>query len=353
MQLWEKYTEKEIIEKYNNSKTAKEFFNYLGYKNYDSRIKDRISNKYSACDFKKFTQGKFQDLTGLTFNYLTVLSLSDKTDSSHNSYWNCKCACGKTLTEPVAGFNLKNGKVKSCGCKKGELRINTMNQSLIGQTFGQLTVINYLGKSYWECLCTCGNKIQVRGDHLKALETTHCGCNKKLSTLRKDISNQIFGYLKALNINEDLTKNKQGTYWNCLCLNCGKTTTARLDWLIEGRKISCGCIISYKEEEIANYLKQNFINYKRQYTFEDLKDKRPLRFDFAVFNNKNQLAYLIEYQGEQHFTAIEAWGGEAELKNIQRRDKIKVDYCNNHKIPLIILDKNSKIENCIQQDLLK
>lgn len=58
------------------------------------------------------------DLTGQTFNRLTVLQLSSKQNPKNSTpsgrYWNCLCVCGKEKT--VCQNNLVHGQVKSCGC---------------------------------------------------------------------------------------------------------------------------------------------------------------------------------------------------------------------------------------------
>lgn len=56
---------------------------------------------------------KLIDITGKTFNRLTVTSFSHRTQR-RRSYWNVKCECGKETK--VRGDSLKNGEVKSCGC---------------------------------------------------------------------------------------------------------------------------------------------------------------------------------------------------------------------------------------------
>lgn len=60
-----------------------------------------------------------RDLTGRTFNRLTVLSL----DSYHNytSIWKCRCVCGN-ITK-VYGNNLQRGHTRSCGCLAHEATI--------------------------------------------------------------------------------------------------------------------------------------------------------------------------------------------------------------------------------------
>lgn len=58
--------------------------------------------------------GKRTDLTGQIFNYLTVLNKSGITRP--RTYYECICKCGNKVT--VEGSKLKNGHTKSCGCWK-------------------------------------------------------------------------------------------------------------------------------------------------------------------------------------------------------------------------------------------
>lgn len=56
------------------------------------------------------------------------------------------------------------------------------------------------------------------------------------------------------------------------------------------------------EIKICDILDQAGLVYKEEYSFPDLTTKSgtPLRFDFAVFDDNNELDFLIEYQGIQH-----------------------------------------------------
>lgn len=56
----------------------------------------------------------FQDLTGHTFGFLTVLFRT----GFHRSMWKCRCVCGKEMD--TRAHSLKKGLVKSCGCKTSE-----------------------------------------------------------------------------------------------------------------------------------------------------------------------------------------------------------------------------------------
>lgn len=60
-----------------------------------------------------------EDLTGRTFNYLTVVSFSHF-DKKKNSYWVCRCKCGNYKT--VRRNHLLSGGVQSCGCILKEAR---------------------------------------------------------------------------------------------------------------------------------------------------------------------------------------------------------------------------------------
>src|SRR5690606_27301002 len=79
---------------------------------------------------------------------------------------------------------------------------------------------------------------------------------------------------------------------------------------------------------------QHNIDFKEQVEFDDCRTKRPLPFDFGIYNN-NELLMLIEYQGVQHYEPREYFGGEKEFKVRQQNDNIKREYCRKNKIPLL------------------
>ena len=140
--------------------------------------------------------------------------------------------------------------------------------------------------------------------------------------------------------------NQQIALWKCLCKNCGNIFIARGSHIRDGKINSCGCIHSRNEQIITQLLLNNNIEFATQYTFPDLKDIRPLRFDFAIFN-QGKLSHLIEYNGKQHYEKPEgSWSEGFEI--LQKHDKMKQDYCKNHNIRLIILND----ENYTIKDLL-
>ena len=60
--------------------------------------------------------GKFEDLTGKTFNRLTVIKRAEV--EKKEVYYLCKCTCGNEKI--IRGKDLKYNKIKSCGCLNKE-----------------------------------------------------------------------------------------------------------------------------------------------------------------------------------------------------------------------------------------
>lgn len=91
------------------------------------------------------------------------------------------------------------------------------------------------------------------------------------------------------------------------------------------------------EIKIEMILKKYEINFKEEYSFFGLssENNRALRFDFAVFDDDDQLDFLIEYQGRQHYEAVPKFGGAKGLYQQQHNDNMKRRYCMMNNIKLI------------------
>jgi len=66
--------------------------------------------------------GKFKDLTGKTFERLTVIKRIGS-NKHRESIWLCKCSCKLENEVIVTSSNLRSGNTKSCGCLNQESRI--------------------------------------------------------------------------------------------------------------------------------------------------------------------------------------------------------------------------------------
>ena len=91
------------------------------------------------------------------------------------------------------------------------------------------------------------------------------------------------------------------------------------------------------EIKIADVLSEAGLTFQEEYSFQDLVSSsgRPLRFDFAVFDDNGNLDFLIEYQGIQHYEAKSKFGGTSGLRKQQFNDMLKREYCRKHNITLV------------------
>lgn len=197
----------------------------------------------------------------------------------------CQCSCEKKTVKYIQNANLRKGASLSCGCLRGEqLAIKNAESSSvkIGNKYGKLTVIDDLGM-----------RLQP-------------------------------------------SRNKHERWSLCQC-DCGsEPIEVKNNMLQNGWKKSCGCMGSFGEVIVETILQQNNIQYIKEYSFSDLlsANGHPLRFDFAIFENQ-ELKYLIEFDGRQHYTGPEAkWSHSASLEDIQQRDELKNNYCKNNNIQL-------------------
>lgn len=99
------------------------------------------------------------------------------------------------------------------------------------------------------------------------------------------------------------------------------------------------CKESHGEKEIAKLLTNLNIVFERYKRFPDCKLKKPLSFDFYL----PKLNTCIEFDGKQHFVADDYYGGQKEFELVQKRDKIKNNYCKNKNINLIRINYKEDI----------
>lgn len=93
------------------------------------------------------------------------------------------------------------------------------------------------------------------------------------------------------------------------------------------------------EIKICDILDMAGLNYQEEYSFPDLvaSSGRPLRFDFAVFDDDGEIDFLIEYQGIQHYEARSKFGGKAGLFKQKHNDEQKRIYCAQHGYKLVTI----------------
>ena len=130
---------------------------------------------------------------------------------------------------------------------------------LTNKQFGQLTVLQYLGESLWECKCSCGNIIKVKTSSLNSGKTKSCGCLRGKNTIgnvrnmppKNDLTGKKFGRLTPLYY-------IKGGKWHCKC-ECGNECDVDTRNLNSGHSKSCGCLV--KDINSANNT-VNMLNYE-------------------------------------------------------------------------------------------
>ena len=100
------------------------------------------------------------------------------------------------------------------------------------------------------------------------------------------------------------------------------------------------CKTSNGEIKIENILKNKNIKYKTQVVFDGCKYKRSLPFDFYLYE-KN---VCIEYDGKQHYSPVEYFGGKEVFNRQVIRDCIKDNYCIDNSIKLFRIRYDENIE---------
>ena len=93
------------------------------------------------------------------------------------------------------------------------------------------------------------------------------------------------------------------------------------------------------EITIEEILTEAGLDFEEEYSFADLvsNNGRPLRFDFAIFDDEGDIDFLIEYQGIQHYQPKEKFGGISGLRKQQFNDMKKREYCKKHNLKLVVI----------------
>lgn len=232
--------------------------------------------------------------------------------------------------------------LKGCGCPKCSGKNLTFDDLIEKFRFVHGDKYQYFrnsfkGKSFKikiKCKLHDHTFYQFIDNHLKGWGCSKCSkrhnySNEEFINICKKVHNNKYDY-KYINYTNT------GEYIDIICPIHGKFSQLP-KYHIKGH----GCPIcksSKGELTIVNFLKESKIRYKAQKKFKYCKDKYSLPFDIYLPDHN----MCIEYQGRQHFESIDGWGGEETLKLIKKHDEIKMNFCENNKIKLLIINYNEK-----------
>lgn len=239
------------------------------------------------------------------------------------SKWLCQCDCGNELI--VYGGHLENGHTKSCGCMPMHPR-----RDLTGKKFGRLTVVEWVNDGKWKCVCDCGNETIVSTCNLRNGNTKSCGCLQ-----RERASGASFVQIPdgtrvgKLTVHERVANDRFGhVRYRCTC-DCGGTAFVEAQRLRSHKTLSCGCIKSAGEAIINQWLTNHGVLFASNCSLDDIffsSGRRPF-FDFIIYRNDGSIAFIIEYNGIQHYKSGVGWNDEICHAETVRRDEERAKAC--------------------------
>lgn len=286
---------------------------------------------------------------------------------------NFKCECGNEFTTTFYKFRSRNKRqCNGCGnkliSKSQKLSYQDVKKFIENDSNSGCKLLSTQYENAHEKLtiqCKCGNTYAVKYGHFKNSNQRQCPqCGYEIVSKAKRIP---FEKVKATIEKEgckllsEYVNTKEPILVECSCGNTYKTTFGMFRDLGFNRCKTCRdseVVTSMGEDKIRNWLTSHDINFIEEFTFEDLKHNKHLRFDFAVFNSSEKLKILIEYDGKQHYGVGLFSDDTLEMISSYQRtiqsDYDKNEYCFANSIPLLRIHyKNiNDIDNILENLLI-
>ena len=240
---------------------------------------------------------------------------------------------------PKHGFfeSLPNSLLNGVGCSKCGIEKISISNKMTQKEFIELAIaihpsydwslVDYKGsKKKIKVICPIHNIFEITPNSiLQGHGCIKCCGTKQSNTL------EFINKVKYIHPNYDWSLVDYKTAHIKIKVICPKhgIFDTKPNWLLCGR--GCPrCKESKGEKFVAKWLQDNNYEYTPQKKFKTCKNLNSLPFDFHI----NKTNILIEYDGIQHYTPIDCFGGEESFNNIVKHDNIKNDWAkeNNYKI---------------------
>ena len=282
--------------------------------------------------FKKTLYDKFNGTIDMIDSYINATTPIK---------FHCNNCGNEWITEPKTIILTKG--CQHCYTNRHSMTNEEFQQRLKEKFNGNITTNdtynNMITRMTFKCN-RCGNIWETTWNSLKHCRALGCRiCNaqlqrKTMEQFKQDLE-KVHGHKLSV-LSEYITVIKP---IQIQCNICNRIFKATPNTLLSGK--GCNCLSTSKGEQYCEeFLIEHGCNYKTQYKLYDCKDKNPLPFDFAIFDNQEQLLCLIEFGGKQHLSADNHHSDDKEQRQqffeyTQKHDQIKTNYCLNNKIPLI------------------
>ena len=302
-------------------------------------------------------------------NKLFELISKEYTGNKNNLQWQClKKECQGVFKAPWD--NIYQG--QNCACCNGN---QTTLSNCLATKNPQLTSEWHLTKN--EDLTpydvTCGSHKKVwwicdKGHEweaeIKSRNNNNCPyCAGKLPSKEYNllVDNPLlckeWDYEKNGKLPDQYTPNSSKKVW-WICSKCNRRWEAIINSRNNNKNGCLQCVNSKANDKIIEFCKFNNLDFSPEFKIEGCKNKRELPFDVKIIYNN--ILYLIEADGRQHFEPVNFGGisDESALKNFkitQYHDEIKNKYCEDNKINLIRIPywEFKNIKEILQNELFK
>lgn len=211
-------------------------------------------------------------------------------------------------------------------------------------------LLNYDGHNNEKMSIICpkhGVFKQIISNHIRGGGCPKCGTDKIRLTLQEFIENsrKVHGNKYDYSLIKEYP-GKNSCRVLIICSNHGEFKQS-----INTHLVGSGCPrckSSQGENKIMRVLEQINIKYNHRFRVE-IKNNY-YWFDFYLPDHN----IMIEFNGGQHYKPVKIWGGEKSLKQIKKRDKIKIQYCKENNIKLIIIPywKSKHINEILSKEVL-
>lgn len=361
-----RYTQKEFEDKFNVH--AKGEYSLLDiYKNYNTKIEIRHNQCgfiYKVSPSKFFSGRRCPKCSGLMKKSTTqfIKKVSDLTDNEYTvvgEYVNSKTKielkhniCNNTWLVVPSNFLRGTRCVYCSGRKKKDtqsfkeeiFKLYREEYSVIGEYINSQTKIEFTHN-------VCGGRFStIPNNLLRGSGCPHCfGTPRKTTSIfRKEVFSSTNGEYELMS--EYIDAHTKTTIKHNICELVYNVTPHSF---LKGSRCP-KCNESKGEKKIRGFLENKGLKYQAQHRIADCKNKIALPFDFAVFNEKGDVSVLLEYDGIQHFEAVDFFGGENGFLYRKKNDQIKNNYCKENSIKLVRIPywKKNNIERILNETLI-
>lgn len=212
------------------------------------------------------------------------------------------------------------------------------NSDLFDMRIGKLKVVSYsqaaVQKGYYGsyiCECDCGNVVELPRSLLLSGKARSCGCKFH------DLTGKDFGWWHVDGpASCTVTTNGQRVFrYYCTCV-CGSKHVVFASSLRSGASQSCGCRTEpIGESHVRAYLNSLGLlpliddvgdGYIQHKTYPGLIGCGGSLLSYDFYVRKNGCEWLIEYQGQQHYWAVDYFGGADKFEVQVEHDARKRTY---------------------------